>query len=145
MPRKRREDEILIAIREYLVGAVKRLEPITDERLMEAAKCARATFYKYVTNGSEIDLEIEVACTRQKKYVELVKGGGAPVGDDQDLRKRLRAAEEGNRELLAFIARMTANLITYRVPNEVIQRAQRDAMQHPKRSVSQAGRGRRRH
>lgn len=145
MPRKRREDEILIAIREYLVGAVKRLEPITDERLMEAAKCARATFYKYVTKGSEIDLEIEVACTKQKKYVELVKGCGTPVGDDQDLRKRLKEAKEGNRELLAFIARMTANLITFRVPNEVIQRAQQDAMQHPKRSVSHAGRGRRRH
>jgi hypothetical protein len=144
MPRKSREGEIVKAIREYLVGAVNRFESITDERLMKVANCARATYYKYVIKDSEIDIEIAVARAKQRKYVESVKRGDVPVGDDLDLRKRLKEAEEGNRQLLAFIASMTANLIMYNVPLKVIQRAQREAIPHPNRSYSHAGRGRRR-
>lgn len=144
MPRKSREDEIIKAIREYLVGAVKGLESITDERLMKGAICARATYYKYVTKGSQIELEIEVARARQRKFVESVNGGSDPLENDLDLRKRLEKVEKGNRELQAFISRMVANLITYGIPTKVIQRAQREAMLHPMRSYSHAGRGRRR-
>lgn len=143
MPRKSREEEILKAIREYLPSAVKSLAPITHARLMKAANCARATYYYYVTKGSAIKLEIEIARAEQKKYVESVKGDGNPARE-ADLRKRLEVSEKGNRELLAGMARMIANLTTYGVPLELIMKAQREAIPHPDRSFSHAGRGRRR-
>lgn len=145
MPRKSRQEEIVKLIRAYLAGAVKRLEPITDGRVMEAARCARATFYKYVTKGSEVDLEIEAAREKQKKYAELMKRGDCSGLDELNMHKRLEEAENGNRELLAFIARMTANLMTCGVPSDVIQRAQREDMPHPNRSYSHAGRWHHRH
>jgi hypothetical protein len=143
MPRKRREEEIINAIRIYLEGAVSCLEPITDMRLMKAAGCARATYYKYVTKGSEIQLVIEAARIEQKKYAESVRLRGDTFGDQLTLHERLGQAEEGDRELLAFITRMTANLIRYGVPIKYIQAAQREAMPHPGRSSSHAGKGHR--
>jgi hypothetical protein len=142
MARKSRGPEIIEAIRAYLIDAVKRPEPITDERLLRVADCGRTTFYKYVTKGSDIEGEIEAARREQKKYLEIGEG-------DEDelkrLRKRLREAEEGNRNLLARIARMTANLsLRYGIPVKVIQAAQSKPIPHPDRNFSHAGRGRRR-
>ncbi|MCA1565743.1 MAG: hypothetical protein LC803_08925 [Acidobacteria bacterium] len=145
MPRKSRRPEIIESIRAYLPSAEKRLESITDERLMDVAGCGRATFYKYVSEGSEIELEINASRERQKKYVKSVERGDITGGDDIAMRKRLGQAEEGNRNLLAFIARMTDNLRNYGVPSDVIQSAQQEAMTHPDRSYSHAGKGRRRH
>ena len=145
MPRQSRKDEIIKAIRQYLLTAVNRLEQITDERLMKAANCARATFYKYVTAGSEIETEIEVARRKQKEYAKAVRVCEAEIGNEPGLRKRLMEAEEGNRKLLASFAQLIANLIQYGVPVNVIQAAQRAAMPHPNRSFSHAGKSRRRH
>ncbi len=142
MPRKSRGPEIIAAIRTYLIDAVKRPEPITDERLMEVADCGRATFYKYVTKGSAIEFEIEAARREQKNYVVIDEGDENEL---KALRKRLRVAEEGDRNLLALIARMTANLtLRYGIPIKVIQNAQREPVPHPDRSFSHAGKGRRR-
>lgn len=141
MPRKSRGPEIIKAIRTYLPDAIKRPEPITDERLMQVAECGRTTFYNYVTEGSEIELEIEVA--RRKQEENLVIGDGEE-DELKDLRKRLRIAEEGNRKLLALIARMTDNLtVRYGIPSKIVQAAQREPLPHPDRSFSHAGRGRR--
>ena len=144
MPRKNREEEIVRAIHEHLTVAVQCLEAVTDRRLMEAAKCAPATFYKYVSRGSIIEREIEAARVKQKRYAEAIKRRGAKDESNLNSRKRLINAEEGGRKLLAFIARMTGNLIRAGVPIEVIQKAQQEAMSHPSRSFSHAGRGRRR-
>ncbi len=153
MPRRSREEEIIRAIREYLVGAVKSENPLTHERLMKVSNCARATYYRYVKKGSEIYLEIEAARAEQEKYLESEERYLEPVecGDSLtdgekhiNLRKRLEVAEEGGRELLAFIARMTANLYAYGVESEKIQRALSDAMSHPNRSFPYVRRGRRR-
>lgn len=142
MPRKSRGPEIIKAIRTYLPDAVKRPEPITDERLMKVAECGRATFYRYVTKGSEIELEIETARREQKNNVVIDDGDEDEV---KAIRKRLRVAEEGDRNLLALIARMTANLnLRYGIPIKVIEAAQREPVPHPDRSFSHAGRGRRR-
>jgi AcrR family transcriptional regulator len=144
VPREKREEEIIRALNKYLKGAVKGLEAITDKRLMKAAKCAPATFYKYVSKDSVIEREIEAARAKQKRYADAVKRRGAKEGSSSNLRKRLIEAEEGARELLAFIARMTENLSRAGVPIEVIQRAQQEAMPHPNRNFTHAGRGRRR-
>lgn len=142
MPRKSRGPEIVEAIRTYLIDAVKRPEPITDERLMEVADCGRATFYKYVTKGSAIELEIEAARREQEENVVIVDGG---VDEIKALRKRLSVAEEGNRNLLALIARMTDNLtLRYLIPRKIVQAAQRESLPHPNRTFSHAGKGRRR-
>lgn len=141
MPRKSRGPEIIEAIRTYLVDAVKRPEPITDERLMQVTDCGRATFYKYVTKGSAIELEIEAARREQEENVVI---GDGDVDELKALRKRLRVAEEGNRNLLALIARMTANLrLRYGVPIKDIQAAQRESLPHPDRRFSHAGKGHR--
>lgn len=146
MSRKSREAEIIEAIRKYLAGAVKHPEPITDERLMKAASCARATYYKYVIKDSLIGCEIEVARRKQKKYAKSVEGSEDEIGNETGLRKRLIEAEEGNRRLLALIAKMIANLTTkYGVPANVVLAAQLDEIPHPDRRLSHAGRGRRRH
>lgn len=142
MARKSRGPEIIEAIRTYLVDAVKRPEPITDRRLMEVAECGRATFYRYVTKGSDIEREIEAARREQEENVVI---GVGDVDELKALRKRLSVAEEGDRNLLALIARMTANLtLRYGVPIKVIQDAQREPVPHPDRSFSHAGKGRRR-
>lgn len=142
MARKSRGPDIVEAISAYLIEAVKRPEPITDERLMEVADCGRATFYKYVTKGSAIEFEIEAARREQKKYLETGEGGEDEL---KALRKRLRMAEEGNRNLLALKARMTANLtLRYGIPPKVVQAAQIEPLPHPDRSFSHAGKGRRR-
>jgi hypothetical protein len=141
MARKSRGPEIIEAIRTYLVDAAKRPEPITDERLMEVADCGRATFYKYVTKGSTIELEIEAARREQEENVVISDGG---VDELKSLRKRLRVAEEGNRNLLAMMARMTDNLtLRYLIPSKTVQAALREALPHPDRSFSHAGKGRR--
>lgn len=144
VPRKSREEEIINAIRAHLVEAVKRLETITDERLMKAAKCARATYYKYVTEGSAIEFEIDVARTKQRLYAESVRRATSSARDNQDLKRRLQEAEEGGRALLALISRMTENLLKRGIKARDIQAAQREAMPHPNRSFSHAGKGRRR-
>jgi hypothetical protein len=144
VPRKKRDDEIIRAIREYLTGAVQGLEDITDRRLMKVAKCAPATFYKYVSEDSVIENEIEAARVKQKRYAETAKRQDGKDDSNSILRERLIEAEEGARKLLAFIAQMTENLARYGVPTELIQRAQREAMSHPNRSLSHSGRGRRR-
>jgi hypothetical protein len=141
MARKSRGPEIIEAIRTYLIDAVKRPEPITDERLMEVAECGRTTFYKYMTKGSEIELEIEAARREQRKYLEMGEGK-----DDElkRVRKRLNVAEEGDRNLTAMIVRMTDNLTRRGIPLKVILAAQREALSHPNRNFSHAGKGRRR-
>jgi hypothetical protein len=144
VPRRPRKEEIIRAIRDYLNTDVNSLEPITDERLMKAANCARATFYKYVTKGSTIEVEINVARIRQEKDAEAARSGKDAIGNDSELRKRLVEAEAGARELLAYIARFTSNLIYHGVQTEVLQAAAQEAMAHPNRSLSYAGRGRRR-
>ena len=144
MPQKSREEEIIAAIREHLVNAVKGLDSITDERLMKAAKCARATFYKYVSKGSAIEEEIELARAEQKRYAESATGREGVPGHDPSMRKRLEEAEAGNRKLLAYVARMSANLAMYGVPSEIIQAAQEAELPHPDRRFNRTGRGRRR-
>jgi hypothetical protein len=144
VPRKSREEEIITSVRKYLDVAVSSLEAITDERIMKAAKCSRATFYKYITKGSAIEHEIEVARGNQKRFAEAVKRGNNAGGQVADWRKRFEESERSKRELLGFNARVTANLIKYGVPIEKIQAAQQDAMPHPNRSFSHAGRARRR-
>lgn len=144
MARKSRESEIIGAIRKYLVDAVKRLEPITDERLMEAAKCGRTTFYKYVTKKSEIERDIQKARAEQQRYIEQEDKAEDEIRLEPSVRERLERAEAGTRELLALFARMTANLTRLGVPIEIIQIAQREAMPHPNRNFSHAGKGRRR-
>jgi hypothetical protein len=143
MPRKSRGPEIIGAISTYLIDAVKRPEPITDERLMEVAECGRTTFYNHVTKGSDIKLEIEAARRKQKEYAEI-----GEEGEDEKLkrlRKRLNVAEEGNRNLTAMVARMTENLtMRYGIPSKIVQAALREALPHPDRSFSHAGKGRRR-
>jgi hypothetical protein len=109
---------------------------------MQVADCGRTTFYRYVTKGSVIELEIEAARREQEENKIIADG-------DEDelkaLRKRLRAAEEGNRNLLALIARMTDNLtLRYLIPSKIVQAAQREPLPHPDRSFSHAGKGRRR-
>lgn len=142
MARKSRGPEIVGAIRTYLVDAVKRPEPITDERLMQVAECGRTTFYNYVTKGSEIEIEIEEARRKQKEPDEI---GEEDEEELKKLRKRLRVAEEGNRNLLAMMARMTDNLrLRYGISTKVIQAAQSEPLPHPDRSFSHAGKGRRR-
>jgi hypothetical protein len=142
MARKSRGPEIIEAIRTYLVDAVKLREPITDERLMQVADCGRTTFYNYVTKGSEIELEIMAARREQKKDLEIGEGDEDEL---KKLRKRLRDAEEGNRNLLALIARMTANLsLRYGIPIKVIQAAQSEPLPHPDRNFSHTRRGYRR-
>lgn len=142
MARKSRGSEIVGAIRTYLVAAVKHPEPITDERLMQVAECGRTTFYNYVTKGSEIELEIEEARRKQKEPDEISEEDEEEL---KKLRKRLRVAEEGNRNLLAMIARMTDNLrLRYGISIKVIQAAQSEPLPHPDRSFSHAGKGRRR-
>lgn len=143
MPGKNREEEIIRAIREYLIDAVQSSKAITDRRLMKAANCAPATFYKYVSKGSIIEQEIEAARVKQQRYAEAGKLREGEDESNSNVRKRLFAAEEGDRKLLAFITRMTDNLIRAGVPIGVIQQAQREAMSHPHRSFSHAGRGRR--
>lgn len=142
MPRKKREEEIVKAVREYLTHAEKGLQQITDDRLIKASNCARATFYKYVTEGSMIEREIETARRRQEAYAKALESSGAEVREETT-RKRLVEAEEGNRKLLALVATMTANLIRQGIPARVIQAAQSDAITHPTRSYSHAGKGRR--
>ena len=142
MPRKKREEEITQAIHEYLTGALQSLEAITDRRLMKAAKCAPATFYKYVSKGSVIEQEIEAARVKQKRYAEDGRRRRGEDDSSSNLRERLFAAEEGNRKLMAFITQMTDNLVRAGVPVRVIQQAQREAMSHPPRNFSHAGRGR---
>jgi hypothetical protein len=144
LARKNRENEIIEAIRKYLIGAVERPEHITDERLMEAAECARATFYKYVTGGSEIERDIHTARAKQQRYIELKKEREEEIETEPSLRERLDRAEAGTRELLALFTRMTENLLRLGVRVEIIQTAQREAMPHPKRNFSHAGKGRRR-
>jgi hypothetical protein len=144
VPRKSREEEIIAAIRGHLSGAANGLESITDGRLMKAANCARATFYKYVFKGSTIEREIVIARIKQEIYAESVRRLKGTIGHEPGLRKRLEESESGNRELLAYISRMTANLIKYGIPTNVIQAAQQEAMPHPDRSFSHAGKGRRR-
>jgi AcrR family transcriptional regulator len=142
VPRKKREEEIIQAIREYLIDAVQSSEAITDRRLMKAAKCAPATFYKYVSEGSLIEQEIEAARVKQQRYAEAGKRREGEDESSSNSGKRLFAAEEGNRKLLAFITQMIDNLVRAGVPIGVIQQAQREAMSHPHRSFSHAGRGR---
>lgn len=144
MSRKKREEEIIGAIREYLKGAVQSSEAITDRRLMKAANCAPATFYKYVSKGSFIEQEIEAARVKQQRYAEAGKRREGEDESSLNSRQRLFAAEEGDRKLLAFITQMTDNLVRAGVPIRVIQQAQREAMSHPHRSFSHVGRGRRR-
>ncbi|HEY0100342.1 MAG TPA: hypothetical protein VGB76_15460 [Pyrinomonadaceae bacterium] len=143
MVRKSRGSEIIGAIRKYLIDAAKQPEPITDERLMEVADCARATFYKYVTEGSEIERDIKTARAEQQRYMELKDTSEDEIRLEPSLRERLERAEAGTRELLALFARMTDNLLRLGIPVEIIQAAQREAMTHPKRNFSHAGKGRR--
>lgn len=144
MARRSRESEIIGAIRKYLVDAFKHPEPITDERLMEVAKCGRTTFYNYVTKNSEIERDIQKARAEQQRYIELEDKGEDVIRLEPSVRDSLEQAEAGARELLALFARMTANLTRLGVPIEIIQKAQRESMPHPNRNFSHAGKGRRR-
>jgi hypothetical protein len=89
-------------------------------------------------------MKIVKARGEQQKYVEFEEGREDESEDDLSLRKRLEQAEAGNRELLALFARMTDNLSRLGITAEIIQAAQRKAIQHPDRRFSHAGKGRRR-
>ncbi len=147
MPHPNRKLEILKAIRTHLRVARKGQKAITDVSLMKAAKCSRKTFYRYVTKGSEIEQEIEDARKEQSK------NPGAPVDgsrrrdgnrDSAGLRIELEQAKEGNRELLGKFAQLVDNLKRRGVKDDVIQWAINTPMLKPVRSVSHAGRSRRR-
>jgi type VI protein secretion system component VasF len=112
--------------------------------LIKVANCARATFYRYVTEGSEIELEIQKARAEQRKYIESITEGDGDVEREASSRERRERAEAGARELLAFITRMTENLQRLGVEAKIIQAAQREAMPHPQRSFSHVGKGSRR-
>jgi hypothetical protein len=147
MPRKSRELEILASIREYLKHAVCGLAPITDDKLMEAANCARATFYRYVAKESQIEGEIETARRQQEKYACGVLGEGQQKDTNHVIteeRAKRENAEEGTRTLLGYHARLISNLMERGVSMEVLDRAQRAALSMPDRSFSHAGHPRRR-
>lgn len=145
MPQPYRGLKIVSSIRDHLKVAIKGLNPITDESLMLVACCSRATFYKYVTHGSEVEREIERARVKQQKYANSKKQ--PPRKDHEQIIADLRAGQEqqkeGNRSLLAFHAQVISNLVEMGVPPSVIQEAESRAMTKPNRSMSHAGRGRR--
>jgi hypothetical protein len=105
---------------------------------MFVSNCSRATFYKYVTKGSEIEREIEVARYSQRKYLESLRDDNR---DDPQiiisaLRLDLDAQKEANRQLLANTANFISNLIESGIPISIIQACQERAMSKPNRSIS---------
>jgi hypothetical protein len=144
MPRAPREDEIVAAIREYLKEAVKGKERITDGRLMKAARCSRATFYRYVTPDSQIRREIGDAKRLQKKRPP--SDGEEPEDDPWEIIRALRKEVEDLKEALrgeaAFTAKFVSNLSERGVWPDVLQAAQTDAMSHPDRRYPGGGRSR---
>lgn len=142
MPRKSRGVEIEGAIREYIRDAVYSDLPLTDEKLMEVAQCSRATFYKYVFDGSTIEREVEQARNRQKKNAGTNKGGSRLSDAEitiKQLREEAKNAKLGAKELAAVQVSFVANLIELGVPPAIVDKAQRDAMSKPDRRVSRAG------
>jgi hypothetical protein len=146
MPRPSRENEIVAAIREYLKEAVNGKERMTDGRLMKAAKCSRAPFYRYVTPDSQIRREIEGAKKLQKKG--RGPDGEEPEDDPREIVKALRKEVEdlkgALREGEAFTVKFVSNLSDWGVPPAVLQAAQTDAMSHPDRRYPGGGRSRNR-
>jgi hypothetical protein len=142
MPRKSRREEIEQVIREHLKDAVKGKLAITDESLMKVAQCSRRTFYKYVHPDSPINNEIEQA-RRLRKRLALSENTAGARGDHETTVKRLRDevenAKNGARNLMASQAQFVSNLIDLGVPISIIERAQREAMAKPDRSVTRAG------
>lgn len=142
MPRKSRCTEIEKAIREHLKEAVHSMTTITDESLMKIAECSRRTFYKYVTLGSQIQKEIEQARDSQKRHIQSESSVAAHEDPEiivTRLREEAENAKNGARELIAVQVRFVSNLIDLGVPSSIIDRAQRDAMSKPDRSVTRAG------
>jgi predicted transcriptional regulator YheO len=146
MPQPNRGPEIIAAIREHLKSAETGAEPITDQSLMVVANCSRKTFYKYVTEDSEIENEIKRAYSRQREHA------GSPNGKRQkeseliisQLREELDQTKKGNRNLLEHNAQVIANLKSKGVPDTILQWAQKNPMPRPDRRVTRAGRSRRR-
>jgi hypothetical protein len=144
MPRRNREAEILGAIRAHLKTAVAGAEQITDRSLMAAAKCSRATFYKYVTAGSEIQREIDAASVKQRKNVARSgRRRSEPERIIAQLRVELAEAQAGNRHLLGRIAQIAANLKVHGLSAVEVEKVLAAPMPQPDRSVSHAGRSRR--
>lgn len=147
MPQPNREQEIITAIRKHLNVAKTGSEPITDQSLIAAVKHSRATFYKYVKKGSKIRSEIEDAQIEQRKNLGVLKSE-TQQGDSKyviaELRAELARVKKGNRELLANYAQLIANLKSKMVSDALIQWAQTTPIKKPDRSVSHAGRSRRR-
>ncbi len=146
MPRESRGTQIVEAIREYLKKAVYDSEPITDGRLMLAARCSRRTFYKYVTTGSQIQLEIDKAIKQQKKI--LLPVDGEPAKPDQvainiELRKENEKLKDALRGLEGRITRLISNLSERGVPPADLQAALTDEMSKPDRRYPRGGRSRR--
>jgi len=146
MPRKSRGLEIVAAIREYLPHAVEQPDPITDERLMAVAVCARATFYKHVTEDSAIRREINYA--REHWQIRWRPQKGRTEGDKEkdvllaQVRAESEMGKDANRQLIAHMAQFVSNLMERGVSVAAIQSAQQDAMSHPERRVSHSGLGR---
>lgn len=144
MPQPNREPEIIAAIREHLKSAEKGSEPITHNSLMVVADCSRKTFYKYVTEDSQIKSEIKQARSRQREHA------GSPNTKRQkesaliisQLREELEQAKKGNRNLLELKTQFIANLKFEGVSDEKLDRALNNAMSKPDRRVSRAGRSR---
>jgi hypothetical protein len=145
MPRKPRGEEIVEAVRQCLTVAVQEEEPITDGRLMKAAGCSRAPFYKYVTEGSEIRREINAAKALQKSKPR--PEGGEPAEPDLVLiNKALRRENEqlkvALRGLEAYIVRLISNLSEWGVSPTILQEAQTEPMSKPDRRYPTRGRSR---
>jgi hypothetical protein len=141
MPRQPRGDEIVAAIREYLNEAVKGKERITDGRLMAAAGCSRAPFYRYVTEGSQIRREINDA--KKKKRID----GEEPTESDllvinRALRKENEDLKSALREVESFTVRLISNLSERGVTPASLQAAHTEAISHPDRRYPGGGRSR---
>jgi len=147
MPQRNREQEIITAIREHLKVAKTGSERITDQSLMTVVNCKRATFYKYVKKGSKIRSEIKDAQIEQRKNPDAPERGTQQRDSKHvmaELRAELAQVKEANRGLLADYAQLIDNLKSKMVSDELIQWAQTTPIKKPDRSVSHAGRSRRR-
>jgi len=144
MPQINRSTEIILAIREQLNHATTGSEPITDTMLMKNI-CSRKTYYKYVTEGSDIRREI-VKAQKLQKEIESENEQG-PSGKDlakenTRLRAQLRQTREACKDVLKSYAQFTSNLIELGVPPRTIQIAMTRPMSKPDRSFSHAGQSR---
>jgi hypothetical protein len=150
MPQRNRGAEIILGIREQLNHAATGSGPITDTMLMKGVGCSRRTYYKYVSKGSDIRLEI-VKAQKLQKEIELedeqIPGRKDLAKENKRLRAKLRRTQEACKDVLKIFAQFTSNLIELGVSPRTLQIAMTRPMSKPDRSFSHAGqpRGRQRH